>query len=227
MTWKIWNFQIRNFFTYAKNETFANQTNKKLGAKIQRRKKWILWRKNSNIHRKNNCYFRPKMRYFELSFKDCVVFPYRHYWIWFTEHFCSYESLSSDWRRSEWLTNPFLLCRCCSFDSSDPPSSNRKAHRFTLCRSSNGFLPSVEAKKKKWKCSSPCFHLVCKKVIDRRRPLLNIVPKVHLFVQKLLYNLHGKLRKLGWLDFFRLECVVWYRLKYSKSTFGAKNGVKK
>ena len=163
MTWKIWNFQIRNFFTYAKNETFANQTNKNLGAKIQRRKKWILWRKNSNIHRKNNCYFRPKMRYFELSFKDCVVFPYRHYWIWFTEHFCSYESLSSDWRRSEWLTNPFLLCRCCSFDSSDPPSSNRKAHRFTLCRSSNGFLPSVEAKKKSENAAAPVFTLFAKK----------------------------------------------------------------
>ena len=126
---------------------------------------------------------------------------------------------------SDWQTHFCCAARC--FDSSDPPSSNRKAHRFTLCRSSNGFLPSVEAKKKKWKCSSPCFHLVCKKVIDRRRPLLNIVPKVHLLVQKLLYNLHGKLRKLGWLDFFRLECVVWYRLKYSKSTFGAKNGVKK
>ena len=149
------------FFTYAKNETFANQTNKNLGAKIQRRKKWILWRKNSNIHRKNNCYLGPKW--------DILNWVLKTVWYFLTDiteydlrntfaHMKAWVATEDE--MSDWQTHFCCAARC--FDSSDPPSSNRKAHRFTLCRSSNGFLPSVEAKKKS-ENAAPVFTLFAKK----------------------------------------------------------------
>ena len=157
-----------------------------------------------------------------------MQFTYRHYKIWFTKHFCSEHMkawVATEVEVSDWQTH-FCCAAAAASTLPIPPRAIEKLIASHFADPRTAFFLPLKQRKKKWKCSSPCFHLVCKKVIDRRRPLLHIVPKVHLFVQKLLYNLHGKLRKLGWLDFFRLECVV-YRLKYSKSTFGAKNGVKK